>query len=899
VAETIVLDPAEEAEGRVEFDITSFIGRDGVDWGDAAIEAHMAKLHMGAIPVDHDVPPRAITIALALKDRGAVDFETARERFQAKAARFQQEGGWLKRVTRAGRTVFADVTSATLKLGGGWGQAHRGYDTDAVLTLEALPDFYEAEEQLDDIVETTQAELVSLLKKDGLPAVIRGDYPARCRIVVDEDDGERQLGLLLALRSRHYSDAPTAALAYEAEHLTPRDAAAIATLSGASGEAANNVVQHADLSTNWTAVLATDLLPAVRSVGAAASGTGNVQPGAPAGSKDKDIWLLFVETANEAVPVPAGYAHVPDSPVSVAAGGVTRLSLLWKRVADGETAPTITDPGDHCVAQLVAVKNCIETGDPWDVTAAATEAVVDTSASIPGDTTTVDGCLVLAAVATGADVASTAQASAFVNADLQALTERLDNWVIDGNGGGFAMASGVKPRAGAYAATTCTLATAAEKAMLSIALKPKAGGNALTHTGTYRVRARAHSPNGQAVQLRLVWDVGDLTNPVENAPVRLPATASNFFDVDLGEIRLDRPLIGAHRWQGMIQAKGDAGGEDVSIDKVRIVPVDEGHAVMRAPMNVGPDLSGFAARDEFNQSVGVLAGKTLPAGGTWSGAGDADDFSVETAGKTAQRTAVSDVADTGRQAIAGTTVLAATAVQVDTKAGAVSNGQSAARGAIARWVDANNFLEAVLTTDSFFGTSIGVRKRIGGTFSTLQAAGGLFSVLPNGQFFGLNEWVTIKLAVLGDRYFVWLYRQGAATPVVPVLAGQDADLAGTLDDGRVGMIDRWEGAQALTRNYDNFAAWVPQPDAVLHPNQSAELATDGMSREDASGVSGGPVSHVVGDLPRLPVSGLEERPVELFLKWSRGDFDQLPDSGIDDGSAQVFYRASWLFVPGA
>ncbi len=35
----------------------------------------------------------------------------------------------------------------------------------------------------------------------------------------------------------------------------------------------------------------------------------------------------------------------------------------------------------------------------------------------------------------------------------------------------------------------------------------------------------------------------------------------------------------------------------------------------------------FTARDEFDQTAGALTGKVAPVGGTWAGAGDADDFS--------------------------------------------------------------------------------------------------------------------------------------------------------------------------------------------------------------------------------------------------------------------------------
>lgn len=98
--------------------------------------------------------------------------------------------------------------------------------------------------------------------------------------------------------------------------------------------------------------------------------------------------------------------------------------------------------------------------------------------------------------------------------------------------------------------------------------------------------------------------------------------------------------------------------------------------------------------------------------------------------------------------------------------------------------------------------------------------------------------------------------------------------------------------------FDNLAAWAPSADAVLYASRSAQLTTDGIFRQDTSGTAYGPVTPI-GDLPRLPVSGLENRKVELYLKDTRGDLDQLPDSGIDDMSARVFYRPCWLNTPGS
>jgi hypothetical protein len=69
-----------------------------------------------------------------------------------------------------------------------------------------------------------------------------------------------------------------------------------------------------------------------------------------------------------------------------------------------------------------------------------------------------------------------------------------------------------------------------------------------------------------------------------------------------------------------------------------------------------------------------------------------------------------------------------------------------------------------------------------------------------------------------------------------------------------------------------------------------------MFREEATGAAFGPVSHVTGDLPRIPPSGSEGRTVQFFLKASRGDFATLPDTGVDDISARALYRPSFLLV---
>lgn len=256
MAETIILDPPEVASDRIELDITSdeiCPTAEGIDWGNAEIEAYLAEMERGSAPVDYRIPNRTVTIPLIVRATSTYTLDQARVRLQQKVSLIQREGGWLKRVTSGGATVYLDLVNASLKLSGNWLQAHADVDHEATLTLEALPEFYEGEIVLANHSETSAAELI--WTETGL----RGDTPGRVRIVATNGSTEDQRGLLLGVRSRNYDSATTAALAYEAEAMTAMDTATGAVLSGSSGSG-NNTIKHASLSGSWwTPIVKTDL----------------------------------------------------------------------------------------------------------------------------------------------------------------------------------------------------------------------------------------------------------------------------------------------------------------------------------------------------------------------------------------------------------------------------------------------------------------------------------------------------------------------------------------------------------------------------------------------------------------------------------------------------------------
>lgn len=218
-------------------------------------------------------------------------------------------------------------------------------------------------------------------------------------------------------------------------------------------------------------------LPTVVAVGTVANGTGDVVPGLPTGWAADDIHIMVVEQSavNTFGTAPSGWALVTGTQQKAgSAADDGNIQVYWRRAVGGDTAPTVTDTINHTSARILGVRGCIASGNPWDVITAGT-AAAGTLVSITGGTTTVNDCLIVAVVGTGPDIASTTEVGNWANASLANVTERMDNYNTDGNGGGFGMATGEKATAGAYNATTATLVTSSTQAFCTIALKPPSG----------------------------------------------------------------------------------------------------------------------------------------------------------------------------------------------------------------------------------------------------------------------------------------------------------------------------------------------------------------------------------------------------------------------------------------
>jgi len=284
---------------------------------------------------------------------------------------------------------------------------------------------------------------------------------------------------------------------------------------------------------------------------------------------------------------------------------------------------------------------------------------------------------------------------------------------------------------------------------------------------------------------------------------------------------------------------------------------------------------------------------TDPAGQTWSTTGDATDFAVETTGKTAQRTEVSDAEGAlGRYAVAGSTVLSDVVAGIKAKRSTAltGGGERLVGGVLARYTNTSNWL--------FFGADVdaasapvknyvAISKRVAGTVTELGRA----------TISDSTSWRQLWLQVdRRGRFFCWGALAEGGAPAL-LLAGQDNDLAtgGALDDGTTGFYDVKTGALANTRNYDDFVAWIPPLEAVGFASHPLVLAHDRVEREGL----GGSWTNLTpaGDYLRLAPAGMEGRKNRLVLIASPNDPETMGVGFPIALKAAVYVKRRWRTIP--
>lgn len=429
------------------------------------------------------------------------------------------------------------------------------------------------------------------------------------------------------------------------------------------------------------------------------------------------------------------------------------------------------------------------------------------------------------------------------------------------------------------------------------------GGAHLSHIGSYRVFARIQRPttNTGIVSVCLEWGQGDLLRSTQNESVTFgkevlnqgtgkmevqPEMEGEWMLVDLGLVHLDKVTAGTQRWEGRILAKSSVSGGKIYVDCLMLFPAEEGYGELKVTPTLATPTS-MSGHDEFDEEGGgALSGKVAPVGGTWSEAGHAGTFNLDSTLHYVTRTAVSDKEGEGRVAILGTAEYTDIVVGADIYVPGDPTGGNAQYGVVARyssitkglyaWFNAFNAKEPNnwgVATGGFFGNRI---KE--GYFSTYQV---------HDQ---LNQ-IRLVVTAAGNWQF-WFNG-------VMLGSGFDARLAtgGELAKGKVGIYDQHPQPGANTRRYDNFVAFPPALDAAVFSKQSAEIRADRVQREDASGTLWVPRYDYKGSHFRPPPARRESRSIRSIVKLSRGNIDSMADSAIDDASFKVFWQARGLAMP--
>ena len=241
-------------------------------------------------------------------------------------------------------------------------------------------------------------------------------------------------------------------------------------------------------------------IPFCAEVSTIASGTTSVTANMPATREANRILVAFLESANQVISVSNGngltWTETYAQQGTGTAGGTaaTRLAAYWARDNGTAGAPTFAcASGNHVCVSVAAFVGCIESGSPIHVSYGSVKTPASTSVSIPGGTTTVDDCLIVAAASKQTDSAAE-QFSGFANSSLGGVTKVIDIGTTTGNGGGYAVATGTLATAGTFNATTAT-GPSSTNGNISFALLPKETGGP-TGVGTAAFSPFAASGEG-------------------------------------------------------------------------------------------------------------------------------------------------------------------------------------------------------------------------------------------------------------------------------------------------------------------------------------------------------------------------------------------------------------------
>jgi hypothetical protein len=415
----------------------------------------------------------------------------------------------------------------------------------------------------------------------------------------------------------------------------------------------------------------------------------------------------------------------------------------------------------------------------------------------------------------------------------------------------------------------------------ALATTPVAVGEATgqNNKGGWKVRARIY-PSATTVRVRLAWRVG--SGPYAHEPWRTVPGSAAWYDVDLGSVTIPEISVGTHSVTFRLEAMSTSGSPTVDLDVFEILPTDS-YLKLRGASSLDTPTSAIVAMDDFStQTSGAVTGKTplLAPAGNWSGAGDADDFTVDTTAQNIYRDAVSDSAlNNGRYLRCGSGTLALTAISCDVAlSGSYPDFPSGRFGVFLRYTDTSNWLMAVICDFWTFK----LIKRVAGTETVLGTYQD-YSTIP----FAAGGVIAAAVDATGN-VLASVSRSGNSIAGLSVSADSSLATAGALASGGYGIYDAEDNGYSDPRTYDNFNVFTGSSSAtisnpVILSGGAVEVTNNKAVTRNAGATAWADTPVREGKYPTLPPATRNSSKSLVVVKARRNDVDSAyTDTNLTD-----------------
>lgn len=397
---------------------------------------------------------------------------------------------------------------------------------------------------------------------------------------------------------------------------------------------------------------------------------------------------------------------------------------------------------------------------------------------------------------------------------------------------------------GAYEGHCVILESPPKESWVPMLSTDLSGTGPLTHVGSYQVWARVSVGASAPTRFRLAWSLDDATAPTYNTAAFAVGKGGEWEMLNLGQVNIEKAPVGEHWWRGVVQVEVNSGEVvGILVDSLEFQPLDECAGVLRAAASASPvSLTRTSKPGTSENDTGLLPGTswTSPAS-----LGEGHELThLKTSGE-----------EFGCAYIAK------------------NLGLGLASGDTIHGIEVSLtyalLIEEIYHPYGEFNIELFGGRGLSGAGYSQQLNAGTSGTLTFGGPTAL--WGT-----------TWTYTQLNETATgIAILEARTF--------GNTLYIEK----ASFTVYYTKYETELVE-DAVVYESREASLRWTGCWREDSGSGGYARVSSEQGSLPRIPPSGIEGKPVQMYVRVSRGTLEEgQGDPNINNFAATVSYAGTF------